>query len=62
MSPPGEEKVSRLVEHYDTVVELEVAAHVRELDGWLVLSAGEIRAGRWWAEYERLDATGADTA
>jgi hypothetical protein len=61
MSPPDEDKASRLVEHYETLVELEVAAHLREFDGWLVLSAGEIRDGRWWAEYEQLDSTGLNT-
>lgn len=45
----------RLVEQYDSLVELDVAVHVRELVGWLVLSAGEVRPGRWWAEYERVE-------
>ena len=60
MGPPGDDGTRRLVEQYDTLVELEAAVFVRELDGWLVLSAGLIREGRWWAEYERLDADGSD--
>ncbi len=49
-----------MIEHYDTVVELEVATLLREFDGWLVLSAGAVREGRWWAEYERLEAAEPD--
>lgn len=52
-SPAG---TDRLVEQYESVVELDVALFVRELTGWLVLSAGQVRPGRWWAEYERLPA------
>lgn len=43
----------RLVEQYDTLVELDVAVFVREQVGWLLLSAGEVRPNRWWVEYER---------
>ncbi len=42
--------VERLVEQYDSLVELDVALFIRELTGWLVLSAGLVRPGRWWAE------------
>lgn len=45
----------RLVEQYDSLVELDVAVFIRELTGWWVLSAGEVRPGRWWAEFDRLD-------
>jgi hypothetical protein len=62
MTPTGNDGVVRLVEQYDTLTELEVAVLVRELDGWLVLSAGEVRAGRWWAEYERPGPPAPDAA
>ena len=48
----------RLVEQYDSLVELDVAVFVRELSGWVVLSAGEVRPGRWWAEFDRLHGVG----
>lgn len=48
-----DDDVERLVEQYGSLVELDVACHVRELDGWALLTAGEVRPGRWWAEYER---------
>jgi hypothetical protein len=54
-SPDG---IGRLVEQYDSLVELDVTVFLRELSGWLVLSAGEVRPGRWWAEFERLDGVG----
>ena len=44
----------RVVELYDAVIELEAAVIVRQHSGWLLLSAGEVRPGRWWAEYERI--------
>ncbi|MCW2608405.1 MAG: hypothetical protein JWO60_3098 [Frankiales bacterium] len=42
----------RVVEQYDTLVELEAALVVRECAGWHLLSTGLVRPGRWWAEYE----------
>lgn len=56
MTRDGDDGVSRLVEQYDTMVELDVAVFVRQFAGWLLLSAGEVCPGRWWAEFERLDA------
>jgi hypothetical protein len=53
MGSEGDRPVDRLIEQYDTLVELDVAGYLRELDGWALLSAGSIRPGRWWAEYER---------
>ena len=53
MSSDGGCRVDRLVEQYDSLVELDVAGFVREIDGWALLTAGEVRPGRWWAEYER---------
>ena len=46
--------VVRLVEQYATLIELELAVLMRDAAGWFLLSAGEVRPGRWWAEYERL--------
>jgi hypothetical protein len=46
--------VVRIVEQYDTVVELELALLLRDAVGWFLLSAGQVRSGRWWAEYESL--------
>jgi hypothetical protein len=54
----GGDQSGRLVEQYDSLVELDVAIVVRELSGWLVLSAGEVRPGRWWAEFARRDGDG----
>ena len=45
------------MEQYDSLVELDVAVFVHQLTGWQVVSAGEVRPGRWWAEYERLEGT-----
>ena len=46
--------VRRLVEEYDSLVELDVTALVRGIDGWILLSAGEVGRGRWWAEYQQV--------
>jgi hypothetical protein len=54
MGDDGDIDVVRFVEQYDSVVELELAVLMRDALGWLLLSAGEVRAGRWWAEYESL--------
>ena len=55
--------VVRFVEQYDSVLELELelelAVLMRDAVGWFVLSAGEVRPGRWWAEYESLTGLGA---
>jgi hypothetical protein len=53
MSPDHDRHSDRIVEHYDSIAELDIAVFVREVEGWLVLSAGEVRPGRWWAEYQR---------
>ena len=45
--------VPSMVEEYESLVELDVTAFVRGADGWTLLSAGEVRPGRWRAEYER---------
>lgn len=60
VTPGPSEGPGRLVEQYDTLVELDVAVFIREQTGWVVLSAGQVRPGRWWAEYERVD--GSDLA
>lgn len=54
MEPTGDADDGRLVEQYVSLIELDVAVFVREHSGWLVLSAGEVRPGCWWAEYERV--------
>lgn len=41
------------MEQYDTLVELDLAVFIREQTGWRLFSAGEVRPGRWWAEYEQ---------
>jgi len=46
--------VVRFIEEYDSLGELELAVVVRDSAGWVLLSAGEVRPGRWWAEYESL--------
>jgi hypothetical protein len=53
MSPDRDWSSERIVEQYDSIAQLDIAVFVREVEGWLVLSAGEITPGRWWAEYER---------
>ena len=50
--------VVRIVEQYDSLVELELALLMRDAVGWFLLSAGEVRPGRWWAEYESLTGLG----
>jgi hypothetical protein len=54
MGDDGDIDVVRFVEQYDSVVELELAVLMRDAVGWFLLSAGEVRPGRWWAEYESL--------
>ena len=53
MRPDHDLPSDRIVEQYDSIAELDAAVFVREVEGWLVLSAGEVSPGRWWAEYER---------
>lgn len=40
------------MEQYESLVELDVAVFIRGLVGWRVLTAGRVRPGRWWAEFE----------
>lgn len=46
--------VVRIVEQYASVLELELALLTRSCVGWFLLSAGQVRPSRWWAEYESL--------
>lgn len=43
------------MEQYGSVAELDIAVFVREVEGWFVLSAGQVSRDRWWAEYERSE-------
>lgn len=58
MDDDGDIDVARIVEQYDSLVELELAVLMRDAAGWFLLSAGQVRAGRWWAEYESLTGLG----
>ena len=52
---PGERAdPRRLVEYYETTVELSATVIVRNAGGWDLLSAGRVDDTGFWAEYERL--------
>ena len=46
--------VRRIVEYYDSTVQLTATMIVREADGWDLLSAGRVDDNKFWAEYERI--------
>lgn len=50
----GDDSDGRVVEYYDTVVELSATIVLREAAGWLILSAGQVSPVTYWAEYERI--------
>lgn len=52
--PPGEQTPERVVEFYASPSQLGTAVALRGIvDGWALLSAGKVRDGLFWAEYDR---------
>ena len=43
----------RVIDIYNSLDGLLEAVASRDREGWDVLSAGLVRSGRWWGEYER---------
>jgi len=46
------EEPARVIEYYGEIVELCAAVILRQAGGWQLLSAGLVREGKIWAEFE----------
>jgi hypothetical protein len=50
----GDAAPRRVVEYYETTIELSATMILRNAGGWDLLSAGRVDDNKFWAEYERL--------
>jgi hypothetical protein len=51
---PDPEDTERIIELYESSVELSAVLILREAAGWGLLSAGWVDADKLWGEFERL--------